>query len=86
MKHDASSFFAGVTVDAAASWTNEFFQNNDVAVANAASNTPQAVISEVGWPSGGGRLNGSVAGLDELNKFMADFVCAANNNGTEYFW
>jgi len=79
-------FFGGVVVDVAAAWTWEFFESNDVAIANQVSNTPDSIISEVGWPSGGGTLEGSVAGLDEMNTFLQTFVCAANDNGTQYFW
>jgi hypothetical protein len=27
-----------------------------------------------------------VAGVDELNQFMEDWVCPSMKNGTEYFW
>ncbi|KAK6359855.1 hypothetical protein TWF696_000988 [Orbilia brochopaga] len=79
-------FFAGVTVDDAPGWTNEFFVNNDVSVANLATNKPNPIVSEVGWPSGGGTDLGSVAGIKELNQFVEQYVCEANRNGTEYYW
>jgi exo-beta-1,3-glucanase (GH17 family) len=60
------------------------------------TNAPKNVISEVGWPSEGGNscgevnctssTQGSVAGINEMNRFMADFVCQSMSNGTEYFW
>lgn len=34
------------------------------------------LISEVGWPSGGGHIWGSVAGMEELQKFLDDWVCS----------
>lgn len=89
-------FFAGVEVDDAASWTWSFWQNNDVVLTK--DTDKKQVISEVGWPSGGGndcgqghdncksKTDGSVAGIDEMNKFMSDWVCQAMSNGTEYFW
>lgn len=79
-------FFAGVTVEEASKWTYDFFLENDVAYTKGLTNPPRVMISEVGWPSGGGRTNGSVAGIDELNYFMKDFVCTENKRGTEYFW
>ncbi|KAJ6260654.1 Glucan endo-1,3-beta-glucosidase [Drechslerella dactyloides] len=79
-------FFAGVTVDDAPGWTNDFFVKNDVAVAKATTRLPNAIVSEVGWPSGGGTYLGSVAGIRQLNQFIEQYVCAANNNGTEYYW
>lgn len=88
-------FFAGVNVDVAASWTWDFWQTHDV-VLTQGTNKKQ-IISEVGWPSAGGKdcgsspvcdasTPGSVAGIDNMNKFMSEWVCQALNNGTDYFW
>jgi len=79
-------FFAGVVVEEAADWTWKFFQDNDVVLTNGLDPKPRVMISEVGWPTAGGSNNGSVAGIDELNTFMGDFVCRENERGTEYFW
>ncbi|KAF3093045.1 hypothetical protein TWF569_011088 [Orbilia oligospora] len=79
-------FFAGTTVGDAPGWTWLFTENNDVAIARQTTNNPNVIVSEVGWPSGGGTLLGSVAGIDELNQFVEDYVCGANANGTEYYW
>lgn len=58
------------------------------------------MIAETGWPSGGGNYctdeqgsetpcksptDGAVAGVDNMNKFMDDWVCQALANGTQYF-
>ncbi|KKY19197.1 putative glucan endo-beta-glucosidase btgc [Phaeomoniella chlamydospora] len=88
-------FFAGVTASAAAGWTWSFWQNNDVVLTEGTSK--KQIISETGWPSGGGndcgtttdcttKTSGSVAGVTEMNTFMEDWVCQALKNGTEYFW
>ncbi|BDD59580.1 hypothetical protein MPDQ_000774 [Monascus purpureus] len=88
-------FFAGVTVDIAANWTWDFWQQHDVSLTQ--GTTKKQVISEVGWPTGGGNdcgsnndcpnpTAGSVAGIDELNQFMSEWVCQALENGTDYFW
>ncbi|OQE15673.1 hypothetical protein PENSTE_c027G04040 [Penicillium steckii] len=88
-------FFAGVNVDNAASWTWDFWQNHDVSLTK--NSKKKQVISEVGWPSGGGKdcgdsptcdkdTPGSVASIDNLNKFMSDWICQALDNGTDYFW
>ncbi|KAF3243611.1 hypothetical protein TWF192_007997 [Orbilia oligospora] len=79
-------FFAGTTVSDAPGWTWLFTENNDVAIARQTTNNPNVIVSEVGWPSGGGTYLGSVAGIDELNQFVEDYVCGANANGTEYYW
>ncbi|CAD6501901.1 BgTH12-02146 [Blumeria graminis f. sp. triticale] len=83
-------FFAGVSADAAASWTWDFWQEHNVALEPKIKN----IISETGWPSSGGIscggasscTSGSVASVDALNTFMNDWVCQALKNGTEYFW
>ena len=90
-------FFAGVTAEVAASWTWDFWQSHDVVLTQGNTNIKQ-LISETGWPSGGGKdcggtdgscqpgQSGSVAGVDGMNTFMDNWVCQAMANGTEYFW
>ncbi|OAX79088.1 hypothetical protein ACJ72_06595 [Emergomyces africanus] len=87
-------FFAGVSVKEAASWTWSFWQNQNVPLTKG-TNKPQ-IVSEVGWPSGGGNncspspcqtsTQGSIAGVEEMNQFMEDWVCQSLVNGTDYFW
>ncbi|KAJ5104942.1 hypothetical protein NUU61_002289 [Penicillium alfredii] len=88
-------FFAGVNVDHAASWTWSFWQNNDVSLTK--NSKKKQVISEVGWPNSGGKdcgdspvcdkdTPGSIASVENMNKFMSDWVCQAMKNGTDYFW
>ncbi|KAF9891165.1 hypothetical protein FE257_004729 [Aspergillus nanangensis] len=88
-------FFAGVEVDVAASWTWSFWNNHNLPLTQGTKK--KQIISEVGWPSGGGNdcgqgancpndSAGSVAGIDEMNQFMSDWICQALDNGTDYFW
>lgn len=88
-------FFAGVTVEDAASWTYTFWTGHDASLTKGTDK--KQVISEVGWPSGGGNdcgegnkcqsdSDGSVASVENMNKFMEDWVCQALENGTDYFW
>jgi exo-beta-1,3-glucanase (GH17 family) len=87
-------FFGGINANDAAAWTYSFWENNNGAYFK--SDTSKNVISETGWPSQGGTDCGSdtvtdcpdasVAGIDELNQFMEDWVCQALSNGTNYFW
>lgn len=44
-------WFANVSIDDAAAWTYEFFQENNIAAAQALSNKPQMFIAETGWPT-----------------------------------
>ncbi|KAF2787470.1 glycoside hydrolase family 17 protein [Melanomma pulvis-pyrius CBS 109.77] len=89
-------FFAGVDVTVAAGWTWNFWQSRDVILTKDDDSIKQ-IIAEVGWPSGGGKdcgqasectstTPGSIAGIDEMNQFMDDWVCQALKNGTDYFW
>ena len=78
-------FFAGVNASYAASWTISFWEQFDTPLAQGTNKTN--VISETGWPSGGGTdcgtggpktcTGGSVAGISEMNTFMSTFVCEA---------
>ncbi|KAK4211058.1 endo-beta-1,3-glucanase [Rhypophila decipiens] len=87
-------FFGGTPVEEAAAWTWNFWEQKTQGFAKA--DKSKNIISETGWPSQGGThcggtgttkcANGATAGIDELNKFMEDWVCPALNNGTEYFW
>lgn len=88
-------FFAGVKADVASGWTWNFWQTHDVILTQGNDKIKQ-IIAEVGWPTGGGnncggttcvsKTEGSVAGVDELNTFMQDWVCPSLKNGTDYFW
>jgi exo-beta-1,3-glucanase (GH17 family) len=44
-------------------------------------------IGETGWPTEGGTsTGGSLASMAGLQRYLDDFVCAANKAGTRYFW
>ncbi len=87
-------FFGGVNAKDAASWTYSFWTNNNGAFFK--QDTTKNVISETGWPSQGGTDCGtttvtscpdaSVAGIQQMNQFMSDWVCQALTNNTQYFW
>lgn len=85
-------FFAGVTTDLAAGWTWDFWQQHDTILTE--GTTKQNVIAEVGWPSAGGTdcgtatscTTGSVAGIEQMNTFMDNFICQSLENKTNFFW
>lgn len=88
-------FFGGVNASNAASWTYNFWEEFDGEFFK--NDTSKNIIAETGWPSQGGTdcgtgdtsntcTDGAVAGIDEMNTFMADWVCQALENGTQYFW
>ncbi|OCF56932.1 glucan 1,3-beta-glucosidase [Kwoniella mangroviensis CBS 10435] len=88
-------WFGSVSIDDAAQWTWDFFQDFDVEPASLASNKPDVYIAETGWPtesmnatesnSGFGGAKGE-ASLANLQTFLDTYVCQANANGTEYFY
>ncbi|KAG5978340.1 hypothetical protein E4U55_006227 [Claviceps digitariae] len=88
-------FFAGTSADDAAAWTYDFWSGKDKQFWK--TDKSKNVISETGWPSGGGKncggspvctssTPGSVASIDGMNTFMENWVCQALANGTNYFW
>lgn len=87
-------FFGGVNASDAAAWTYSFWTDHDGQYFK--SDTSKNIIAETGWPSQGGTdcgsdtvtdcPDGSVAGIDEMNTFLGDWVCQALANGTQYFW
>jgi len=84
-------WFGNVSIDQAAVWTYEFFQQNNVAAAANVSNHPTMYIAETGWPSNssdaGNESNGaSTASIANLQTFLNTYVCQANQNGTGYFY
>jgi len=84
-------WFADVTVQESAVWTYEFFQDNDVVLANSLANKPTMYIAETGWPTNSSTVkdetNGaSAASVANLQIFLDTFVCQANSNGTGYFY
>lgn len=44
-------WFANQSIDAAAGWTWDFFQQNNVLTAQALPNNPTMYIAETGWPT-----------------------------------
>ncbi|KIJ66917.1 glycoside hydrolase family 17 protein [Hydnomerulius pinastri MD-312] len=85
-------WFANQTIDNAAGWTAEFFQENNVALAATLSNNPKMYIAETGWPTNTSQFNyspndgPSIASVGNLQIFVDTFVCQANQNGTGYFF
>ncbi len=47
------AWFANVSIEQSAGWVNDFFQETNVAVANALPNQPKMFIAETGWPTVG---------------------------------
>ncbi|KZV65562.1 glycoside hydrolase family 17 protein [Peniophora sp. CONT] len=84
-------WFADVSIDQAAAWTWEFFEETNVEPAAALTNKPTMYIAETGWPTASDNTtsesNGpSMANTTNLQIFLDTYVCQANANGTGYFF
>ncbi|KAI0288814.1 glycoside hydrolase [Russula brevipes] len=84
-------WFGNVSIDLAAGWTYQFFEEQNVAAAAALSNRPTMYIAETGWPSAssdaGNANNGaSAASIANLQTFLDTYVCQASKNNTGYFY
>ena len=51
-------WFANTTIQNAPQWTWDFFEQTNVAAANALPNKPEMSIAEVGWPTVGVLFSG----------------------------
>lgn len=68
-------WFANTTIDDAAGWTYDFFQEQNVQPAAAINSALKMYIAETGWPSGskdaGSASNGpAVASVDDLQIYL----------------
>ena len=90
-------FFSGIDVNNASSWTLEFLTNNVISTTTSLTPKPEIIISEgsldffpglmvVGWPSGGGSVNSSVAGISEMQYFLNHFLSDAKNANVSYYY
>ncbi|QRW03916.1 DnaJ domain protein [Ceratobasidium sp. AG-Ba] len=84
-------WFADQTIQNAAGWTYDFFQQTNIAQAAAVPNKPSMYIAETGWPTKSSnastQTNGaSDASVPNLQIFLDTFVCASNTNQTQYFF
>lgn len=85
------AWFANVSAQDAAAWVADFFEVNNVEVANALPNKPAMSIAETGWPTQSSdpqNANNGASDASEANLqvFLDTFVCQANQNGTSYFF
>jgi exo-beta-1,3-glucanase (GH17 family) len=85
-------WFANQSIENAAGWTYEFFQETNVQFAETLANKPYMYIAETGWPTNTSTLNynpndgPSDASVANLQYFIDSFACQATKNGTEYFF
>ncbi|ODV97246.1 hypothetical protein PACTADRAFT_74789 [Pachysolen tannophilus NRRL Y-2460] len=75
-------FFGGDDVKVATKWTLDFLHNQIAAK----SGNKNIFVSEVGWPSGGGKYINSVADRESLEYFINNWVCEVNKKDIEWYW
>jgi exo-beta-1,3-glucanase (GH17 family) len=82
------AWHANTTIQDAATWSNTFFKETGTDLAAALPNKPQMYMAEVGWPtfSSVPVVSTSPASEANLQLFINNFVCAANTQGTRYFF
>ncbi|KAI3405584.2 btgC [Candida oxycetoniae] len=77
-------FFGGVSVEEATSWTLQFL-DYQIQPYNEKFATP-IVITEIGWPSGGGRYKQAIANVDNVKYFIRDFLCTLRETAIDYYF
>jgi len=85
------AWFANQTASNGANWVFNFFKTNNVQPAAALPNQPKMYIAETGWPTdskdAGNESNGaSNASVSNLQIYLDNFVCQANQNNVPYFY
>ncbi|CAO1634355.1 unnamed protein product [Parajaminaea phylloscopi] len=85
------AWYSGIAAAQAAGWASGYLADTIAPLAQAAPNSPSVVMSEFGWPSAASStsaatVDAAVASVASLQTVLDTFVCAANTNGTAYFF
>ncbi|KAG5354396.1 putative glucan endo-1,3-beta-glucosidase btgC [Yarrowia sp. C11] len=72
-------FFGGLDVPEATAWTLNFLESFVINEISEAEKIPQIVISEIGWPSGGGQHGAAKSGVSQQQRLLQDWVCTAKD-------
>lgn len=78
-------FFGGVKVEESTKWTYDFLANQ-IAVEVPYSSNVSYIISEVGWPTAGGSIQGAKPGVEELQTFLDSWICQNIDSGIGWYW
>jgi len=84
-------WFGNVSINDAAAWTYDFFNETNLAMSAQTTTNPTWYIAETGWPtkssSAAAANDGpSIASIPNLQIFLDTFICQSNTNGTKYFF
>lgn len=76
-------FFGGVRANESTKWINDYLYSKMMVDMSQWEVVPETiVISEVGWPSGGGKIRDSVAGIPEMQVLLNDWLCPKDTTGS----
>jgi exo-beta-1,3-glucanase (GH17 family) len=82
-------FFSGESVSNASAWTFDSLKYQVEPYRKLSStrqNSPRVILSEVGWPYDGGSYHNAKAGPKEMQEFINDFVCKANEQKRPWYF
>lgn len=71
-------FFKGFNITNALDFISNFTNN--------LKRTDPLYLSEVGWPSEGGRIGNAVLSVGNLQRMVNEFLCEFNKRNIEYYW
>ncbi|KAG7877461.1 hypothetical protein KL938_004217 [Ogataea parapolymorpha] len=77
-------FFGGEAVKAGVQWTIDFLEQQVLPYVHNIRPEVQVVVTEVGWPTGGGQYMASVAGKKEVHQFLESWACSPKTQ--EFAW
>ncbi|QOU18930.1 hypothetical protein BRETT_004151 [Brettanomyces bruxellensis] len=72
-------FFSGVSASEGRKWTIHYLKNQVLPLLGN-SHDKKVVISEIGWPYTGGEYESAIANYTEMQLFLNDWICEAQNN------
>lgn len=79
-------FFNGREAENATERVLDYINDHLEPMNYAAKSPAKIVVSEIGWPSGGGTYHQAKAGEPELQKMLDGWVCGVNKTDYPWFW
>ncbi|KAA8917714.1 hypothetical protein TRICI_000153 [Trichomonascus ciferrii] len=77
-------FFGGADVNRSLTWTYDYLLE-EISTKRTSRNT-EIVLSEVGWPIKGDPLHLANPGIQQLQLFLDNWVCANQNSDVGWYW
>ncbi|KAH3678184.1 hypothetical protein WICPIJ_008902, partial [Wickerhamomyces pijperi] len=80
-------FFNGDSILGASQWVFDFVKYQiDPMLEKLGEDSPDVVISEIGWPYGGGKFKDSVAGKRQMQLFLSSWICDQRTKGIPWYF